>query len=111
MDTNYILDEIRGIAKAKVEGRTITLNPKHLIDQELKLASMKLNGAASRGPFPPLRQPHVPSAAPRHDRFFYTPFSEAVSKTLERTVSQIRETVGLLAFQPSPPFSASHEVR
>ncbi len=52
MDTNYILDEIRGIAKAKVEGRTITLNPKHLIDQELKLALNEVKRGRVKGAFP-----------------------------------------------------------
>ena len=38
--------------EAKVEGRTITLIPKRLIDQELKLALNDVKRGRMKGPFP-----------------------------------------------------------
>ena len=54
--------------EAKVEGRTITLVQKRLIDHELRWRSTTSSVVGPKGRFIPLRRQFVLSAAGRHDR-------------------------------------------
>ena len=68
--------EVGDLFEAKVQGRTINLVPKRLIDRELALVLNEVKRGRVKGPFP--------TAAERHDRVLHAPFSYAISTDTSR---------------------------
>lgn len=91
--------------EAKVEGRTITLVRKRLIDHELRWRSTTSSVVGSKVRFPPFTRQFVHFVVRRHDCVLHAPRSQTIPQSVRRASHQVcKQLTFLLATLRHPSF-------